>query len=500
MEAKLKREHIDCCCLVYTGTQNREETAESVVPDTMPDVARVVDTSTAIYLRSKTIQDAKILVEGNIQATVLYLAEGDETLYRLDMATGCSFSFDGDGLEEDDFLVALLHINTADVRLLNPRKLLLRADVTGSVSVYRRDGLEYSVQPEEGEPLQMLALEKTIHYVSSVQEKTFVIAEEFSIPPARPALSCLLRYRAGAAVEDTKQVGEKVILQGTAWLEILYAAGEGGAPIRETFTTGFSQILDAPAEQGGFQSVTLMQTSCYVEPLPGAYGANSVSLEMHLTAQSVCRGQREIRYMADAYSTRWACTVETVPTGMVSACRNVTLRETARELLETPEAVGEPVACYADVGTPVREDGCVRVPVCVHAMYMTDRGAASCAVRRLNMELPFDMPDSAVCEMGEAVCNDPYLSAAAGGVELRLPLEVRVTICDMEKLNFVRSVELDTDTPAVGSGAPSLVVVRGGGNSVWTLAKKYCSTPALIEAANPGASFSGGLLLIPRAR
>lgn len=28
MEAKLKREHIDCCCLVYTGTQNREETAE----------------------------------------------------------------------------------------------------------------------------------------------------------------------------------------------------------------------------------------------------------------------------------------------------------------------------------------------------------------------------------------------------------------------------------------------------------------------------------------
>lgn len=150
MEAKLKREHIDCCCLVYTGTQNREETAESVVPDTMPDVARVVDTSTAIYLRSKTIQDAKILVEGNIQATVLYLAEGDETLYRLDMATGCSFSFDGDGLEEDDFLVALLHINTADVRLLNPRKLLLRADVTGSVSVYRRDGLEYSVQPGGG--------------------------------------------------------------------------------------------------------------------------------------------------------------------------------------------------------------------------------------------------------------------------------------------------------------------------------------------------------------
>lgn len=470
------------------------------MPDTMPDVARVVDTSTAIYLRSKTIQDAKILVEGNIQATVLYLAEGDETLYRLDMATGCSFSFDGDGLEEDDFLVALLHINTADVRLLNPRKLLLRADVTGSVSVYRRDGLEYSVQPEEGEPLQMLALEKTIHYVSSVQEKTFVIAEEFSIPPARPALSCLLRYRAGAAVEDTKQVGEKVILQGTAWLEILYAAGEGGAPIRETFTTGFSQILDAPAEQGGFQSVTLMQTSCYVEPLPGAYGANSVSLEMHLTAQSVCRGQREIRYMADAYSTRWACTVETVPTGMVSAWPQ---RYTAGD---RPGTAGNPGGS-GRTGGLLRRRGhactggrCVRVPVCVHAMYMTDRGAASCAVRRLNMELPFDMPDSAVCEMGEAVCHDPYLSAAAGGLELRLPLEVRVTICDMEKLNFVRSVELDTDTPAVGSGAPSLVVVRGGGNSVWTLAKKYCSTPALIEAANPGASFSGGLLLIPRAR
>ena len=38
------------------------------------------------------------------------------------------------------------------------------------------------------------------------------------------------------------------------------------------------------------------------------------------------------------------------------------------------------------------------------------------------------------------------------------------------------------------------------GDTLWELAKKYCSTCALIEQANPGGIAGEKLILIPRAR
>ena len=43
MEVNLKREAIQYCTPVYSDTLSREETLETVVSDTLPDVARILD-------------------------------------------------------------------------------------------------------------------------------------------------------------------------------------------------------------------------------------------------------------------------------------------------------------------------------------------------------------------------------------------------------------------------------------------------------------------------
>ena len=501
MEAKLKREHLDCYSLVYTGAQTREETGESVVPDTLPDIARIVDADASVCMRTKGVQDSRVLLEGNILGTVLYLAENDPRLYRLEVNLSCAFAFDGGAPESGDKVVASLHVDAADARLLNPRKILLRADVAAWVAVYRASALEYSTEPEDAGALQTLTAEKTVSYVSAVGEKTFVLAEEFTLPSARPALARLLHYRAEAAVEDVKQVGGKMILQGTVWLQVLYAPGEGNTPVREDFSTAFSQIADVPEGQGsGAPQVVLMPTACFAEPLPGAYGSSAVSLELHLTAQTVCRAEQEIRYIADAYSTRCACTVREEVLQVSGACRCVTLRDTVRELLETPDSVGEAVSCYAVTGTPAVSGDGLAVPVCVHALYMTDRGLAASLQKKLSVQMALEIPAGAVCLPGAPLCTDPYIAMAAGGLELRLPVELKAELQDTETLSCVAAAELDTDSPCPAGGRPSLVAVRCPEGGVWALAKKYGSTPALIEAANPAAPEPGALLLIPRAR
>ena len=54
MDITLQQESLSFYAPVYTACTSQENTAESVVPDRMPDVHRLLDTDAAVYLRRKT--------------------------------------------------------------------------------------------------------------------------------------------------------------------------------------------------------------------------------------------------------------------------------------------------------------------------------------------------------------------------------------------------------------------------------------------------------------
>ena len=61
-------------------------------------------------------------------------------------------------------------------------------------------------------------------------------------------------------------------------------------------------------------------------------------------------------------------------------------------------------------------------------------------------------------------------------------------------------MELEETDTADETERPSLIVIRLGEESLWTVAKKFGSTCELIESANPGPVNPGDLILIPHGR
>lgn len=500
MEAKLKHERINCYSSVYTGTINREETAESVVPDTLPDIAQILDTDASIYLKAKTVQNGKASLEGNIQGTVLYLTDEDDDVYKLELSQTTTFLFESEELKEGDRLCARLYVNNADARMLNPRKILLRVDVVADVSAYRESAMELAVEPDDAEFLQILPEERTVQYITAVGEKPFIVTDEFSVPASRPAIGQVLQAKAGANIDDMKQVGAKMILQGTAWLKLLYLPVEEKMPRCENFSTTFSQIVDCPEGSNGLHSVVLMPTACYIEPLQGGHGANAVQMEQHMTAQIICRKESQLHYMADAYNTRYSCEVQSEPLAVQANGRAALLRETVKDLVETTEPVSEIIYSQVNAGTPSMGDKGCSVPLMIHALYRTENGKIASLTRRMCAEMPLDVTTDSSTYLYPASCAEPYLAPTSGGLEVRLPVEMKAEIYDNEKISAVHSIDVDMETPAFPSDGPSMIIVRCGNNCLWSLAKRYGSTTELIEAANPGSTETGNLLLIPRAR
>ncbi len=75
---------------VARQTAYREESAESIVPDTLPDIARIVDATGTAYLRDWELGSDEVTVKCAVRTSVLYMAEEDKKLYRIE--TPISFS------------------------------------------------------------------------------------------------------------------------------------------------------------------------------------------------------------------------------------------------------------------------------------------------------------------------------------------------------------------------------------------------------------------------
>lgn len=499
MEVNLKREAIQYYTPVYSDTLSREETLETVVSDTLPDVARILDVDAAVYLRSKTLQQGSIRIEGSIRGTVLYIGEDSERLQRIETELPVILSTEADGAEDTDTLAVNVCVSSAEAKLLNPRKIQFRAGVCAAAVVYRSITAELPTEAEPTPGLYTLTDTKTVSFLSGVEEKSFLVSDEAELPAGCPPMEKLLCYSHTETVDELKQVGGKMILQGTVRLDTLYLAAGDDAPQQQSFRIPFSQILDIANGKAELSTVVLTSGGCYLEPLSGSDGVTALHLELHLCAQTFCRSETEIRYIADAYSLKNTCRLKTDTIRTLNAARPAVLRQSVREALETPDSPKEIVYFRVTAAFPVRAEGGFSENICVRVLYRTDRGSLSSMTRVLT--LMFEGGEDAGMSLPEtARFGELYAAAGDNAIELRCPVELTLDAAADTELTYVNAMELEENETGEEAERPSLIVIRLGTESLWNIAKKFGSTCELIESANPGPGNPGNLLLIPHGR
>ena len=83
MELKMTQEELS----VWSCSEPLEKqsliSAESVVPDTLPDIGRIVWTQGGLLLKGKELRPEGVSVSGEVWASVLYLTEGLDALESL---------------------------------------------------------------------------------------------------------------------------------------------------------------------------------------------------------------------------------------------------------------------------------------------------------------------------------------------------------------------------------------------------------------------------------
>lgn len=503
MELTLNTSAVSCYEKLFSQAVRKEETQDSVVPDTLPDIGEIVGTSGNVLIRSKDVGDGRVRLEANVPARVAYVTEEGNGLYCLEVNVPLYISIEDPSIPDNGLCVTDLTLSALETKMLNPRKVSVRAEVAFRVECYAAVTKAFAGAPAQSEDgINVLEREAILTPVCAVTEKTFVLTDEFALPAAMPPAAELLGQNTLLQVEEVKSVGTKLVVKGSAESALLYAAEDMSVGAVE-FSTGFSQIIEAETlPEDPFVSVRLLLSGVFYD-LSGGDGRGG-AMELHVVAQATACGKTKAPCLTDAYSNRYRLNTVSERAEIRRIKKAVTLRETLREQFSTAASVSEILQGSYTLGTALAgESGGAALPVTVCAHYRTADGRL-CAAKRT-----FQLKFSAVLEEGETLelCGASAqrlveLSPSAGGIEIRLPVELSAFVWEREPVEHITAIGYDETETQDLSALPSLVLLRASSSDdLWTLAKENASTTGAIAAANGLDSLSAPwekLLLIPK--
>lgn len=504
MELPVKFEKAACWQTLYNGVVSREELSESMLPDAMPDLARVLEVESQVFLETQTAS-GRVAFSGRIRSEVLYQPE-EGGIRSIQVVTPFQFGEEIAGVEEQCVIHAKVRSATGDVRVLNPRKLLLRIGMLVELQAFKPEEQACSgtLPQEEKWGLESRTVEETTEMICAVPRKPFAFEDRLVLPGGGQKAERILKWRPICSVSEARVVGSKLVLKGKVTLLFLMSSEEGEL-FRSGFDLPFSQIMEAGgASERATAQAEVHLTDCSYELMDGG---STVEISFDLLAQAVLREERQLELTVDAYSTGYPLDLETSPMSCIQMAESGTLRQNVQELIECGMELQRVQDIRADLGLSGQSiDGTTRtltVDVTIHACVCEEGGRITSLSRTYPVSVQLEAPPEAEVRFDCAV-SDLQGDRASGGAEVRFSVLFSYAVYRRKTVEVLCKLTVDEDQPRDCSESPSLVLRRvQSGETLWELAKDYHTRGKDILEANglEGEDLEeGSFLLIPRRR
>ncbi len=499
--------------MVICGNVDKEESADIIVPDMYPDIQRLVDTSGLAVVKEKRTGDGTADISGVVKVSVLYRPEGEAGLRRIELSLPYSHTLEHPAITDDTVMVTRVSLQTADARMVNPRKVNVTVILNLDMKAYGQADWEIcqdlSDAAEHGVELKRAM--QTAYMPVAVNSRGFTATDELEVPASKPAIVDLLRADVKLSGADAKPIGNKLVVKGLAAIRLLYTtAGETGEQrglATADLEMPFSHIMEMPGlDDGCVADAVLTLGGVDIDLRTGLGGeSRSMGVTLQIEAQAVASADRHITSLTDLYSTAYEVQPQ-FQTVELSRLLEKNLRHfTARDNFEA----GQPIQSVLDTRValwPVEiGDSGLACDAQVTVLFMAEDGEPYTAVRRVRIELPAELPEGARMSAVGLLGGEVTAAATHDGLDVRFGVDFDTTVTQIEQFVMVSGVNADLTSPKEDRDHPSVVLRRSRlGESLWNIAKAHNTTMEQIAGANhlelEEELPEGKMLLIPYMR
>jgi hypothetical protein len=197
MDLTLQYEQRDGFSCVLDTVIRREETQESIVSDSMPDIGVVVTASATPLLHTCRLNGNGLDCRGEAAVSILYQPENGGEICALSLAIPFQCTAEGEKLNDSCRVNAWPRLLAVHVKLLNPRKLWVQIELSLHLLAFQPTTLRYPADVTQADDaLQRKQETVSVQLISQVTEKQFSYEEHIPLSGSQRDATHLLGYEA----------------------------------------------------------------------------------------------------------------------------------------------------------------------------------------------------------------------------------------------------------------------------------------------------------------
>ena len=507
----LSYKNIKVC--LYSKKQKNEYTASSdiIVPDTKPDIYRILCVNASANLEEQYIRKDKIIYSGIVNYTVLYVGENEKNIiYTIEHTAPFNHQADLTKSPSDAACVTKCIVASTDFNVKNSRKISAMANIYFDTDTIKHEDISFIESFEGTDCLPHKSQSISADVPVCLKEVEFTVSDTISVPLTDGCEICDFNIRVDSI--ETKTVNNKAILKGILPAKIFCSLNEELSTCETEFT--FTEIVD-------LDMATVDSTLySYFDVADVNYCLNDNDGEKTIDADIKVKGyirvfeKMECSCVCDVYSPDYSYTVS----------KNLYPVETCRKLGDVSVTVKESL--------PVSENGSAVSRVHYMNVYpshtKTDyensslkvSGVASVCViysdtedslNSVKKDIPFEaeLPcieddGSSVFDISVSAQNYNYVLSSSE-IQTRTVIKVSASQMSYTRHDFISDFSEDKESPIDKSSQPSITVCYPSENStLWDYAQKYntlVSEIAFVNGIDENAPLiSGKPILIPKRK
>lgn len=490
MPININKQKINVNKNVIKGASTAWIEQDILVPDTKPDVMKIIRVDNKVYINSKEIMDSSMRVTGQISYYIIYIST-DGQIRGISMSYPFVKVIDDKSIKKDMKVRIVPNVKNIIYSLPNERKIAVKTEVIFRYKLSEIGEIEILSRIEECNSLECKMSKDSFFNIIEYKSDMFETREDIMLPEGLPGANEILRVSNDIVNTEYKVSYNKILVKGEIKTDIVYTSSSDNNEIYNYETnipfTGMIEFSNISDNSKFDIKYSLGNFEINLDTSNDTGRMINVSADVNVDA--ILYEEKEIEYIEDFYSMEDDLEYESNGINIVKNKENIEKSIMLKDNVGVVPDMARLLDYTVDIsnlttkisGGNIYINGNIKVNV----MYeMADN-------RKIESKT-YDLLVDEVIEISKDI-DEKYINVNievikgivrinGTNIEANIELLVSIEVDNVENINEINNIkEEKIDTSMFDS--MNIYIVKKGDN-LWDIAKKYKTSVAKIANIN----------------
>jgi hypothetical protein len=476
-----------------------------LVPDTFPDMEMILNVDARVLSGEIFIENETSEIKGRIKL---------ETMYRTDENYGNNISVLPAELNFTEILKCdgAVHLNPQiskiEYRIANERKYKIRVMIEIDVKC-EREKEHLIFEGIDGETLHLKKKQLCLMDLLSRKISESNVSEELLINDEKIRPVKILKYKVNVAENHRQLTKEKLVLNQTLWIRVMYLAeiaSKGNLSNQVMFFRGkvdHTQFISLGKMEGETESCITASSAENIK-VDINRESNGFEISGEIATEIACYGYMERELVADFYHSKEEMTCDRKTENVCAGVERISVEQTIRESIGLQQESGDELriiyldAQPFDVTVAAEESAAVvRGKLHMEAVVMNEGDYTILAKKICDFSCIKELPQEKNCVLELSGFTVRELTGDIAGTDINLTAQIQADINIFKEAEFTH-----ISNPCIVKSSkpekcyPITIHTVSEGESVWDIGKKYKVSEECIMHYNKEDSIKAGNKII----